>query len=39
MIQAAGEKYLNIYIDKRQATVSEWVALRNIFELCANVTG
>ena len=39
VLQAAGTKSLREYIDKRQATVAEWVALRPIFEVCAKETG
>ena len=33
VIQADGKQPLKIYIDKSQATVAEWVALRPIFEV------
>ena len=33
-----GEKPLRNYINKSQATVAEWVALRNIFKVCAKET-
>ena len=36
VLQVMGKKSLGDYINKRQATVSEWVDLRPIFELCAN---
>ena len=37
---AGGEKKtLMDYINKRQATVAEWVDLRPIFEVCKNVIG
>ena len=39
VIQVAGTKLLLEYIDKRQSTVAEWVALRPIFEVCAKETG
>ena len=39
VMQAAGTKPLRGYIDKRQATVVEWVKLRPIFEVCAEETG
>ena len=39
MLQAAGTKPLQEYIDKRQAAVEEWVSLRPIFEVCAKETG
>ena len=38
MLQAEGKKPLKKYIDKRQAKVTEWVALRPIFEVCAKDT-
>ena len=38
VLQAAGTKSLREYIDKRQATVAEWVALRPISEFCAKET-
>ena len=34
-----GTKHLREYIDRRQAKVAEWVALRQIFEVCAKETG
>ena len=39
VLQAEGTKLLREYIDKRQATVAEWVALRPIFEVCTKETG
>ena len=39
VIQVAGTKPLQEYIDKRQATVSEWAELRPIFEVCTKDTG
>ena len=39
MLQAAGTKLLKEYINKRQGTVAEWVALWKIFEVCAKDTG
>ena len=35
VLQATETKPLRGYIDKRQATVAEWVALWPIFEVCA----
>ena len=35
VLQAAGTKPIWGYINKRQATVAEWVDLRPIFEVCA----
>ena len=34
LLQAAGSKLLWEYVNKRQATVAEWVDLRPIFEVC-----
>ena len=31
--------YLGTYIDRRQATVAEWVVLRPILEVCYKETG
>ena len=39
VLQAARTKCLREYIDKRQATVAEWVTLRPIFEVCAKEAG
>ena len=39
LIQAARTKPLREYIDKRQATIVEWVALWQIFEVCEKETG
>ena len=39
MLHAAVKKPLRDYINKRQAMVAEWVALRPIFEVCAKKTG
>ena len=33
LLQAAGAQPLQTYIDRRQATVAEWVETRNIFEV------
>ena len=33
------DKPLREYIERRQATVAEWVALRPVFEVCAKETG
>ena len=35
VLQAAGTELVREYINKRQETVAEWVALRPIFEVCA----
>ena len=37
--EAAGTQSARIYIEKRQATVAQWVALRPLFEVCARDTG
>ena len=39
VLQGAGKKMLQTYLERRQATVTEWVALRYIFEVCARDTG
>ena len=39
MLQAEGTKPLQYYINRRQATVAEWVALRPILEVCEKETG
>ena len=39
LIQTAGTKPLWEYINKKQAMVVEWVALRPIFEVCAKEKG
>ena len=39
VLQATGTKPLWEYIERRQATVAEWIALRPIFEVCAKDTG
>ena len=39
MLQVARTKLLREYIDKRQATVAEWVVLWIIFEVCAKDLG
>ena len=38
-MQTVETKRLGEYINKRQETVSEWVDLRPIFEVCAKETG
>ena len=38
MLQAVGIKPLLKYINRRQATVSEWVDQWSIFEVCAKNT-
>ena len=37
--QATGKNNLQEYINRRQETVAEWVAMRPIFEVCAKETG
>ena len=39
VLEKAGTQYLGDYIDRRQATVTEWVALRSILEVCDRETG
>ena len=39
VLQTAGTEPLQDYMNKRQATVAEWVALCPIFEVCAKETG
>ena len=39
VIKEAGTQTLGAYIDKPQATVAEWVALRPILEICDKETG
>ena len=39
MLQAEGTKLMREYINKRQVTVAEWVALCPIFEVCAKDKG
>ena len=39
VIQATGKKPLREYIERRQATVAEWVALRPLFKVCRKETG
>ena len=38
-LQGAGTQPLQTYVDRRQATVAEWVALRPIFDICAREMG
>ena len=38
-LEKAGTQSLGTYIDRRQATVAEWVALRTILEVCDIETG
>ena len=37
--EAAGTQSDRIYIERRQATVAQWVALRSLFEVCVRDTG
>ena len=39
MLQAAGTKHLWGYINRRQETVAEWVALQPMFKVYAKDTG
>ena len=36
--EAAGTQSARIYIERRQATVAQWVALRPLFEVCKRYT-
>ena len=38
VLQAVGTKHFREYINKKQAMLAEWVALRPIFEVCAKET-
>ena len=37
--EAAGTQSMRIYIEQRQETVLQWVALRTLFEVCTRETG
>ena len=39
VIEKAGTQILGTYIDRRQATVAEWVASLPILEVCERETG
>ena len=39
VLKESGTQTLGAYIDKRQATVAEWVTLRPILEICDRETG
>ena len=39
VLDKAGTQYVGTYIDRRQATVAEWVASLPILELCERETG
>ena len=39
VLQGAGAQPLQTYLDRRQATVEEWVALRRIFDVCSRYMG
>ena len=39
VIKEAINQTLGAYIDKRQVTVAEWVALRPVLEICDRETG
>ena len=39
MLQGSGTQMLSTYVARRQATVAEWVATRNIFDVCVRETG
>ena len=37
--EALGTQLVRVYIEMRQATVAQWVALSSLFEVCARETG
>ena len=39
VLEKAGTQSLGTYIERRQATMAEWVALRPILEVCDRETG
>ena len=39
VIKESGTQTMGAYIDKRQVTVAEWVALRPIIDICDRDTG
>ena len=39
VLQGVGTQPLQTYLDRRQATVAEWVALWTIFDVCVRETG
>ena len=39
ILEAEGTQSMRIYIERRKATVAQWVALRPLFEICARETG
>ena len=39
MLQGVGTQPLQTYLDRSQAAVAEWVALRPIFDVCVMGTG
>ena len=39
VLEKSGTKSVGVCIDRRQATVAEWVALRPILEVCGRETG
>ena len=39
VLQSAGNQPLQTYIGRRKAAVTEWVALRTIFEVCTKEMG
>ena len=39
MLKGAGTQTLSKYVDRLQATVAEWVAIRPIFDVCVRDTG
>ena len=39
VLKPSGTLDIGTYIDRRQATVAQWVALHPIFEVCVQDTG
>ena len=39
VLQVLETQPLQNYLDRRQATVAEWVSLRSFFDLCVSKTG
>ena len=39
LLRGEETQLIQTYLDKRQATVAEWVALRNIFDVCTREMG
>ena len=39
VLKASGNQDVQTYINRRQATVAQWVALHHIFKVCVGETG